>query len=112
MYLRRCESGETEHSNLVCNVGPVPAGTFLLKIVTELRADRDDTVSHSLQFTEPLLLQTGVAQNRGSDTSPMNWWVGVQWSDQNLYLGHGAGCLVFVCCYQSESTDTLTCIWK
>lgn len=72
--------------------------TQSLKILLEKTAHLNDTVSHTLDFTQPLLLELGVVQDGGCDTGTVDGGVGVERANEDfdlrvdalLFLGGGA----------------------
>ncbi|KAF1748076.1 hypothetical protein GCK72_024543 [Caenorhabditis remanei] len=81
------DAGEAEHSNLVGDVLPVAGGSLLGEQVLELGSHGDDTISHQLDVSEPLFVESWVREDARSNTSSVDWWVRVEWTDEDLHLG-------------------------
>jgi hypothetical protein len=88
-------------------VAPVVLATKLLKVLLEEGTHGDDAVSHILDFTEPLLVESRVVENGGSDTGTVDRRVGVERAHENLDLRINAFLLVCRLAHNGEGTDTL-----
>lgn len=97
-----------EHADLVGDVGPVVLGAELLEVVLEESTHGDDAVSHLLDLTEPLLVESGAVEDLGGDASTVDGGVGVQRSDEDLELRVDTLLLVGVGADDGEGTNTLT----
>lgn len=93
---------------LAGDVGPVVLAAELLEVGAERRAHLDDAVSHALDLTEPLLVESGVVHDGGGDTGTVDGRVGVEGTDENLDLRLNALLLLGVLADEREGTDTLT----
>lgn len=93
---------------LAGDVGPVVLAAELLEVGAEGRAHLNDAVSHALDLTEPLLVQSGVVHDGGSDASTVDGRVGVEGTDEDLDLRLNALLLLGVLANEREGTDTLT----
>lgn len=107
IHLLRLEASEGEHTNLVGDVTPVVLAAELLKVVLEEGTHGDDTVSHTLDLAEPLLVQCRVVEDSGGNTGAVDGWVGVKRADKDLDLGVDALLLIGVSADNGEGTDTL-----
>lgn len=86
IHLSRCKSSVGKHSNLACNVIPVTLAAKLFKVLLEKSSHSNDSISHSLDFSEPLFVEIGVIQKSRCNSCSMNRWVGIHWSHENLDL--------------------------
>jgi hypothetical protein len=69
-------------TNLVCDMVPVKlASAILNKQILESSPHSDDSISHLLDFTQPLLVELLISKDRPCDTSSMNRWVRIQRSN-------------------------------
>ena len=87
---------------------PVLLAAELLKIVLEERAHLDDTVGHALDLAEPLLVELWIVEDLGRDAGTVDWWVGVEWADDDLDLGVDALLLSGILADDGEGSDTLS----
>lgn len=71
---------------LVGNMRPVMLATQSLKVLLEKTAHLNDTVSHTLDFAQPLFLELRVVQDGGRDTGTMDRGVGVKGANDDLDL--------------------------
>jgi hypothetical protein len=92
---------------LAGDVGPVVLAAELLEVGAESRAHLNDAVSHALDLTEPLLVQSGVVHDGGGDASTVDGRVGVEGTDEDLDLRLNALLLLGVLADKREGTDTL-----
>lgn len=65
---------------------PVMLATKLLEVLTQKRAHLDDSIRHTLDLTEPLLVQLGISHDGGCDTGAVDGWVRVEGTDEDLDL--------------------------
>lgn len=93
---------------LVGDVGPVVLATQVLEVLLQESAHLDDPVGHTLDLTEPLLVQLGVVHDGGGDASTVNGRVRVEGTDEDLDLGLHALLLLGGFADQREGTHTLT----
>ena len=56
---------------------PIMLTAECLKIFFEQSPHPNNALRHPLDFAKPLLVQFGVVQDLGGDTSTMNWRIGV-----------------------------------
>jgi hypothetical protein len=89
-------------------VAPVVLATELLEVLLEESTHGDDTVSHTLDLTQPLLVEFGVVQDGRSDTGTVDGRVGVKRADQDLDLRVDTLLLVGIGANNGEGTNTLT----
>lgn len=82
--------------------------TKLLEVLLEESTHLDDTVSHALDLTEPLLVKSGVVHDGRGNTGAVHGRVGVEGTDKDLDLGVHALLLFGRLANKRESTDTLT----
>lgn len=108
VHLLGLQASEGEHTNLAGDVAPVVLAAELLEVLLEESTHGDDTVGHTLDLTQPLLVEFGVVENGGSDTGTVNGRVGVEGTDEDLDLGVDALLLVGIGADNGESTNTLT----
>jgi hypothetical protein len=101
------QAGVGEHANLGCDVAPVVLAAELLEVLLEESTHGDDAVSHALDLTEPLLVESRIVQDFRSDAGTVNGRVGVQWTDKDLDLGVDTLLLLGRLADDGESTDTL-----
>jgi hypothetical protein len=57
-----------------------------LEVLLEKTAHLNDTVSHTLDFAQPLLLELGVVQDGGCDTCAVDRRVGIKRADEDFDL--------------------------
>jgi hypothetical protein len=67
-------------------MAPVMLGTQVLKLLLQQCTHSDDTISHTLDFSQPLLVQGRVVEDLGCDTGAVDGRVGIERSDENLDL--------------------------
>jgi hypothetical protein len=108
IHLGGLKASVGEHANLAGDVAPVVLAAKLLKVLLEQSTHLDDAVSHLLDLQEPLLVQSGVVQDLGSNAGTVDGRVGVQRADQDLDLGVDSLLLVGILGDNGEGTDTLT----
>lgn len=87
---------------------PVLFAAELLEVVLEERAHLNDAVGHALDLAEPLLVELWVVENLGGDAGAVDWWVGVEWADDDLDLGIDALLLGGILADDGEGSDTLS----
>lgn len=88
---------------------PVLLGAkVVLEVSTQLVAHGDDTVSHDLDLTQPLLLEFGRVEDGVDNAGTVDGGVRVHGTDQDLQLGLDACTLLSVGAGDREGTDTLT----
>jgi hypothetical protein len=83
-------------------------GAELLEVVLEESTHGDDAVSHLLDLTEPLLVESRAVEDLGGDASTVDGGVGVQRSDENLELRVDTLLLIGIGADDGEGTNTLT----
>ena len=66
---------------------PVVLASEIFQILLEEGPHVDDAIRHPLDLPEPLLLERGIIEDLGCNTSSMDRWVGVKRADQDLDLG-------------------------
>lgn len=108
IHLLSSQAGICKHADLGGDVVPILLAAELLKVVLEERAHLDDTVGHALDLAEPLLVELWVVQDLGRDAGTVDWWVGVEWADDDLDLGVDALLLSGVLADDGEGSDTLS----
>lgn len=108
IHLLGLQTGEGEHADLAGDVGPVVLAAELLKVLAEQLAHLDDTVSHALDLTEPLLVQRRIVHDGGGDAGTVDRGVRVEGTNENLDLRLNTLLLLGVLADEGESTDTLT----
>ena len=87
---------------------PVVLASKVLKVLHQECSHLDDTLSHTLDLTQPLLVQAGVSEDLGGNASTVDWGIGVHRSNQNLDLGIDTLLLLGRVANHREGTDTLT----
>ena len=87
---------------------PVVLAAQFLKVLLEESAHLDDTVSHALDFTQPLLVQLSIVHDSGGDTGTVDGRVGVERADEDLELRVYSLLLLGRFADEREGTDTLT----
>lgn len=102
------DSSKAEHSNLVGNVLPITSRSLLGEQILERSSHGDDTISHELDISEPLLVESWIREDAGSNASSMDWWVGVEWANKDLDLRSNTSSLISVRGNNGESTDSFT----
>lgn len=107
VHLLRLQTSVGEHADLGGDVAPVVLAAELLKVLLEEGAHGDDAVSHALDLAEPLLVQSRVVQDLGSDAGTVDRGVGVQRAHKNLDLGIDTLLLLGGLADDRESTNTL-----
>lgn len=60
--------------------------TQSLEVLLEKTAHLNDTVSHALDFAQPLLLELGIVQDGGRDAGAVDRRVGVKGANEDLDL--------------------------
>jgi hypothetical protein len=108
VHLFGLETSVGEHANLAGDVAPVVLATELLEVLLEKGTHGDDTVSHTLDLAQPLLVEFGVVQDGGSNTGTVDRRVGVKRTDQDLDLRVHALLLLDIGADDGEGTNTLT----
>jgi len=108
VHLLLCKSSVGEHADLVGDMVPVVLAAQLLEVLLEECAHGDDAVSHTLDLTQPLLVESWVVEDGAGDTSSVNRWVRVERSDEDLDLRVDSLLLICVCADDGECTDTFT----
>lgn len=108
VHLFRLKTGVGEHADLASDVAPIVLAAELLKVLLEKSTHGDDTVSHTLDLTQPLLVELGIVENGGGDTGTVNGRVGVERADQDLDLRVDTLLLIGVGTDDGEGTNTLT----
>jgi hypothetical protein len=108
VHLLRLETSVGEHADLAGDVAPVVLAAELLEVLLEESTHGDDTVSHTLDLTQPLLVEFGVVQDGRSDTGTVDGRVGVKRADQDLDLRVDTLLLVGIGANNGEGTNTLT----
>ena len=86
VHLFSSQASVGEHADLRGDVAPVMLASELFKVLLEKSTHGDDAVSHTLDLTEPLLVQRGIIKNLRSNAGAMNRGVGVQRTDKDLDL--------------------------
>jgi hypothetical protein len=97
-HRRESDGRKGRGAYLVGNMRPVMLTTQSLKVLLEKTAHLNDTVSHTLDFAQPLLLEFGIVQDGGCDTGAVDRRVGVEGANEDfdlrvdalLFLGGGA----------------------
>lgn len=87
---------------------PVLLGAQLLEVLLEQSSHLDHSVGHLLDLAEPLLLELGVVEDGGGDSSTVDGRVGVEGSDDDLQLRVDSVLLGGVLADKREGTDSLT----
>lgn len=112
--MRTCRSKSVSGGNsqrqstyLVGDVGPVVLAAQLLQVLLEKSAHLDDTVSHALNFTQPLLVELGVVHDGRRDAGAVDGRVRVERADEDLELRVHALLLFGGFANERERTDTL-----
>lgn len=80
----------------------------ILKVLLEKSTHLNDTVSHALNFTQPLLVQGGVIHDGRCNTGTVDRRVRVKGTNENLDLGVHTLLLLGRLADKGESTNTLT----
>lgn len=83
-------------------------GTQVLQLLLQQRTHGDDTISHALDFTQPLLVQGLVVQDLGCDSCAVDWGVRIEGSDEDFDLRVDALLLLCVGADDGEGSYTLT----
>lgn len=107
-HLLSSQTGVGEHADLAGDVRPVVLGAELLKVLLEEGTHGDDAVSHLLDLTEPLLVESRAVEDLGGDAGTVDGRVGVQRSDDDLELRVDTLLLVGIGADKGEGTNTLT----
>ena len=108
VHLLRGQAGVSKHANLAGDVAPVVLAAELLEVLLEESTHGDDAVSHLLDLTEPLLVESRAVEDLGGDAGTVNGRVGVQRSDDDLELRVDTLLLVGIGADEGEGTNTLT----
>lgn len=93
---------------LASDVRPVVLAAKVLQVLLEKSTHLNNTVSHALDFPQPLLIQGGVVHDGRGNASTVNRGVRVEGTDENLNLGVHALLLLGGLTDEGESTNTLT----
>jgi hypothetical protein len=86
IHLLRLQASVGEHANLGSDVAPIVLAAKLLEVLLEECTHGYDTVGHTLDLTEPLLVQRSIVEDLGSNAGTVDWGVRVQWADKDLDL--------------------------
>ena len=62
---------------LRCDMAPVMLAPKPFKILLQKSSHVDDSISHILDLTKPLLLESRIVQDLGCNASTMDRWIGV-----------------------------------
>jgi hypothetical protein len=108
IHLLGLETSKGEHADLAGNVAPVLLATELLEVLLEESTHGDDAVSHTLDFTEPLLVELRVVEDGRGHTGSVDWRVRVERANQNLDLRVDTLLFLGVGADDREGTNTLT----
>lgn len=108
VHLLGLETGVGEHADLAGDVAPVVLATELLEVLLEESTHGDNAVSHTLDLTQPLLVELGVVQDGGSNTGTVDRRVGVKRADEDLDLRVDTLLLFGVGADNGEGANTLT----
>lgn len=92
---------------LVGDVAPVLLASELLQVLLQKSSHLDDTVSHALDFTEPLLVELGVVHDGRGNAGAVDWGVRVKRADEDFDLRIDALLLFGGLADNGECTDTL-----
>ena len=80
--------------------------TQFFQVFLQQRTHLDDAFSHPFDLLQPLLIKFRCIQDLGSDAGAVDWRIGVERPNENLYLGVDAFFLVCTSAANRESTDT------
>lgn len=108
IHLLGGQSGVSEHADLAGDMAPVVLRSQCLKLLLQQGAHGDDAVSHTLDLTQPLLVETWVVEHLRGNTSTVNGRVGVKRADKNLDLRVNALLLLRISADDREGADTFT----
>lgn len=98
-----------EHSNLALDVSPLSGSLEIVsKHVVQLLSHADDPISHALDLTLPLRVESTVAQDRVCDPGSVHRRIRVHGTNDNLQLTVHACFLLSITGRQREFTDTLS----
>jgi len=86
-------------------MAPVILRSKILEILLQKCSHCDDTVSHSLDLTKPLLVQGRIVEDLRSNAGAMDRRIGIERSDKNLDLGVDALLLLGIFTDDGEGTD-------
>ena len=89
-------------------MAPVTLAAELLQVLLEESTHGDDAISHTLNLTQPLLVQSRIVENLRSDAGTMNGRVGIKRSYENLDLRVDALLLLSRLTCKREGSDTLS----
>lgn len=67
-------------------MAPIMLTAQLLEVLFQESSHTDDPVSHTLDFSQPLLFEIRVVQDLRGNPGAVHRWIGVQWPHQNLDL--------------------------
>ena len=76
-YTSGCSSSHGYSTNLRGDVAPVMLAAQVFQVLFQERSHFDDTLSHSLHFSEPLLVEVRAVQYLCSDASTVDRRIGV-----------------------------------
>lgn len=79
-----------------------------LQVLLQESSHLDDTIGHTLDFTEPLLVEVGIVHDGGGDACTVDWGVGVKRADEDLDLRIDALLLLGGLADNGECTNTFT----
>lgn len=79
-----------------------------LEIALERGTHRDNPFRHAFDFRKPLLAQIWIIEDLRSDTSSIDGWIGVEWSDEYFYLTVNSLFLLGRLTNNRESTNTFS----
>ena len=95
-------------THLAGDVRPVVLAAKVLQVLLEQGAHLNDTVSHALNLTQPLVVQCRVAHDGRGNTGTVDRRVRVEGTDEDLELRVHTLLLLGVIAHKGEGTDTLT----
>lgn len=93
---------------LASDVRPVVLAAELLQVLLKKGTHLNDTVSHALDLTQPLLVQLGVVHDGRGNTGTVDRGVRVERTDEDLDLRLHALLLFGRLANKREGTDALT----
>ena len=106
IHLLGLQTSVCEHADLGRDVAPIVLAAQLLEVLLQQSAHGDDAIGHILDLAQPLLVQSRVVQDFGSDARTVNRRVGVERSYEDLDLRVDTLLLLDRFANNREGTDT------
>lgn len=106
--MHHSNKADIAETHLAGDVRPVVLAAKVLQVLLEQGAHLNDTVSHALNLTQPLVVQCRVAHDGRGHTGTVDRGVRVEGTDKDLELRVHTLLLLGGIAHKGEGTDTLT----